>query len=109
MHPEVELQYRHMTAQQGLADWDDIFPPTKIVISVDANQQTGAIDHISTVVHELVHVVFRPMYLGWVDDKLEEIGVLAYDAALTAYIRKSPKRVHAWTEAINAKLKEAVQ
>jgi len=95
-----------MTAQQGLSDWDDIFPPTRIVISVDANQQTGAIDHISTVVHELLHIVFRPMYLGWVDDKLEEIGILAYDHALTEYIRKSPKRLQVWTETIDAKLKE---
>jgi hypothetical protein len=105
-HKEVRLTFQHMTAQQGHNEWDDILPPTNIVIKVDANQQTGNIDHVGTVVHELIHVVIMPMCNGWFDEELEETLVLALDAQITAYIRKSPKRLHDWTEAIDAKLKE---
>ena len=106
-HPEVTLTFQHMTAQQGHCDWREMFPPTNIVIRVDANQQTGEVDHIGTVAHELIHVLTAPMTTGWLADDMEEITVLAYDAAVIAYIRKSPKRLAAWTETINAKLKES--
>jgi len=76
------------------------------VIKVDANQQTGAMDHIGTVVHELLHVVFINMFIGWLTEDMEEIAILAYDADMLAYIRKSPKRLHTWEEAINRKLHE---
>src|SRR5712672_2721304 len=104
--PEIVLQYRPMRAQQGLSNWGEANPFDGITIDVDANQQTGCVDHISTVVHELLHVVFLQMFLGWLTEDMEEIGILAYDAALTAYIRKSPKRLQTWTEAINLKLQE---
>lgn len=103
----MTLTFQHQTAQQGHCEWDECHPPTNIRIKVDANQQTGAIDHISTVVHELLHVIMYPAVLGWFTDEVEEILVLAVDAEMTKYIRKSPKRLSAWTEAIDAKLKEA--
>lgn len=93
-----------MTAQQGHHLWDEIFPPTNFHIRVDANQQTGALDHIGTVVHELLHVVVYPLSLGRFSDDLDEVLTLALDAHMLAYIRKSPKRVTEWTEAINQKL-----
>jgi hypothetical protein len=93
-----------MTAQQGHNLWNEIMPPTDIKIRVDANQQTGNVDHIGTVVHELLHVVVYPMSLGRLCDDLDEVMTLALDAHMVAYIRKSPKRVAAWTEAINQKL-----
>lgn len=96
-----------MTAQQGHNLWDEIMPPTDIRIKVDANQQTGVVDHIGTVVHELLHIVVYPMSLGRFADDLDEVMVLALDAYMLAYIRKSPKRLHEWTEAINTKLKES--
>jgi hypothetical protein len=105
-HPEVSLSFGLMTAQQGLSNWNCILPPTNIVIKVDANQQTGAMDHIGTVVHELLHVVFINMFIGWLTEDMEEIAILAYDADMLAYIRKSPKRLHTWEEAINRKLHE---
>lgn len=105
-HPEVNLQFRHMTAQQGKAHWHDIHPPTHIYIDVDANQQTGALDHISTVIHELLHVVFMPMCLGWLTEDMEEEVILSLDKVVTDYIRRSPKRLHTWEEAIAEKLKE---
>lgn len=104
-HPEVRLYYTHMTAQQGLCVWDDIHPPTNIRIKVDANQQSDGIDHIGTVVHELLHIVLMPMCLGFLQDDLEEQVILAMDKVVTAYIRKSPTRLHAWTEIIDAKLR----
>jgi len=106
-HPEVHVEFGHMTAQQGFCEWLDIFPPTDIRIRVDANQQTGNIDHIGTVVHELLHVVLFPISLGWFADDLDEALVLAMDAHMVAYIRKSPKRVHTWTELIDTKIKES--
>lgn len=96
-----------MKAQQGLSNWDDVCPPTNIQIDVDANQQTGVLDHLSTVVHELLHVILMPMCLGWLTEDMEEIVILAFDADMTAYIRKSPARLARWTEAINTKLNEA--
>lgn len=105
-HPEVKLVYRAMRAQQGLSNWFWIHPPTSILIECDANQQTGVVDHIATVVHELLHVVVVPIWIGRFDDDLDEVLVLALDAAVTAYIRKSPKRTHTWTELINRKLME---
>lgn len=96
-----------MIAQQGRSDWDDILPPTKIIIKVDANQQTGVMDHIGTVVHELLHVILINMFLGWFTEEMEEVGILAYDAHMMNYIRKSPKRLHRWEELINQKLSEA--
>jgi hypothetical protein len=103
-HPEVHLTYQPMTAQQGHSMWNWIVPPTNIRIKVDANQQTGVVDHIGTVVHELLHVVVFPLSLGRFHDDLDEVLVLALDAHMIAYIRRSPKRLSAWTEAINQKL-----
>lgn len=103
-HPEVHLTFGPMVAQQGLSLWDEITPPTNIVIKVDANQQTGVMDHISTVIHELLHVVFISTFIGIVDGSLEEVCILALDAHMMEYIRKSPKRLHLWEEAINTKL-----
>ena len=103
----MTLTFGQMTAQQGLSLWDEIAPPTNIVLKVDANQQTGTMDHISTVVHELLHVIMITMFIGFVDEKLEEVGILAYDAHIMQYIRRSPKRLHLWEEAINDKLKES--
>ena len=103
----MTLTFQHQTAQQGHCDWDECHPPTKIVIKVDANQQTGEVDHIGTVVHECLHVILYPMILGWLTDDMEEVAILAFDAVVVKYIRKSPKRLAAWTEAINTKLKEA--
>jgi hypothetical protein len=96
-----------MNAQQGLCEWDDVFPPTNIRIKVDANQQTGVVDHVGTVVHELLHIIVFPKVLGWLDESLEEALVVALDAQMMTYIRKSPARLHRWTEAINTKLKES--
>jgi len=96
-----------MVAQQGFNHWDEIHPPTNIRIKVDANQQTGVLDHISTVVHELIHTVILPVLLGWFTDDLEEVIVLALDATMLEYIRKSPARLSKWTELINTKLQEA--
>src|SRR5713226_5404038 len=108
-HPEVKLTFSTMLAQQGLSNWFDVHPPTNIDIKIDANQQTGVMDHISTVIHELLHVLFCTMFLGWVDEDLEEVAILAYDADILAYVRKSPKRLHRWEEAINAKLAAMIQ
>jgi len=96
-----------MVAQQGHCVWNWVLPPTNIKIKVDANQQTGVVDHIGTVVHELLHIVVFPMSLGRFKDDIDEVLTLALDAHMIAYIRKSPRRLQLWTELINTKLKES--
>ena len=95
-----------MSAQQGLSEWDEIGPPTNIKITVDANQQTGTLDHVSTVVHELLHVLLVGMCIGWLTEEVEEVVILALDDDMMKYIRKSPARFHKWEEGINSKLKQ---
>ena len=104
-HPEVEVRFKHMTAQTGLSDWREIIPPTNIKISVNANDQTQIADHVAVVIHELLHVVFMPMCLGWLDEKLEEVVILALDAHMTKYVTSSPKRLHLWETEIAKKIK----
>lgn len=103
-HPEVRLRYSTMTAQQGHSLWDDITPPTNIVLRVDANR--APLDHLSTVIHELAHVVLRTMFVGFVADDLEEVMVLAIERDLYDYVKRSRQRLERWNEAIKSKLPE---
>ena len=94
-----------MTAQTGLSDWHDIIPPTNIKISVNANDQTQVADHVAVVIHELLHVIFMPMCLGWLTEEMEEVVILALDAHMTKYVTSSPKRLHLWETEIAKKIK----
>lgn len=102
-HDEVRLRYKAMRKNEGFVDWDDIMPPTNITIDVDANTNPTA--HLSAVVHELLHVAFYPMLVGRMSDEFSEVGILAYERDMYAYIQRSPSRVAKWTAAIEAKLK----
>mgnify|MGYP006266383227 CR=1 FL=1 len=80
--------------------WDELFPPTNIRIKVDAN----AGQHISSVVHELLHVILYEMFLGRLGATLEEVCVVSLESYLSGYINKSPERVAKWTRLIESKL-----
>lgn len=100
-HREVHLTFQSLR-DGGNCEWDEIFPPTNIRIKVDAN--TG--DHIEFVIHEIVHIIYLPMHLGYVDDTLEEVNVVATGAYMSNYVHKSPKRLARWTALIEKKLRE---
>lgn len=104
-HPEVHLEYRHLTENRGRVTWDPIFPPTNMHIRIDANDDP--LKHVSTVVHELTHVLFRPMFAGFMDDDLEEKMILGLEASLYSDIEKSPKRLAQWNKLIERKLHES--
>jgi len=87
-----------MTA--GRADWDEILPPTKIEIIIDANN----VDHIGFVLHELLHIVMSRIVFGTLDDTLEEIAMVAWHEDMYRYIKKDPRRLLAWNDLINEKL-----
>jgi len=93
-----------MTAQSGLSDWDDITPPTNIVITVNANDQTAMADHVAIVIHELLHVVLVTMCLGWLTEEMEEVVILALDAHMSKYVTESPTRLHLWEREIAKKI-----
>ena len=98
------VRFKHMTAQTGLSDWDDVVPPTNIIITVNANDQTGVADHVAVVIHELLHVMFMPMCLGWLTEEMEEVVILALDAHMSKYVTESPTRLHLWEKEIAKKI-----
>lgn len=89
-----------MTENAGLAVWDDICPPTNIQISIDANSG----DHTSSVIHELLHIILYPCYVGRLDDELIEVQILGMEQFMYNYVKKSPKRVSTWSGLIQKKL-----
>lgn len=101
-HPEVKLRYTNMVTQQGHSLWNPIGPPTDILIRVNANR--NPVHHITTVVHELIHVVLYTMFIGLVEEDLEEVMVLALEADIYAYINKSKTRLARWNSIIAEKL-----
>lgn len=83
-------------------EWDEVFPPTNIRIKVDANNG----DHVSSVIHELLHVVFYDMLYGRLDAKLDEVVILALERDTYEYVKKVPSRYLIWDQLINRKLSE---
>lgn len=83
-------------------EWDEVFPPTNIRIKVDANNG----DHVSSVIHELLHVVFYDMLYGRLDAKLDEVVILALERDTYEYVKKVPGRYLIWDQLINRKLSE---
>lgn len=88
----------------GDVQWDDITPPTKIYVKIDANNP----EVIRLVIHELLHVIVQPMLVGRFDDTLEEVIMMSLDTVMFEYVKKSPKRVALWTALIDKKLNEDV-
>ena len=92
-----------MEEKAGFVQWDELFPPTNIRIKVDANDGK----HISSTIHELLHIILYPMHCGHLDDELIEVDILAYERFMDAYVGKSARRLQTWTQAIDAKLAPA--
>jgi hypothetical protein len=95
-----------MTKYGGDVDWDPILPPTNIKIVVDANAET---DLIRFVIHELIHITMCGMFVGWVDDQLEEACMLGMEELVYAHVKKSPERERQWRAVLEAKFAEATK
>ena len=100
-HPEVHLTYQPLK-WGGKCDWDDISPPTNIRIKIDANGGEA----VRFVIHELLHVILAPIFVGRLDETLEEVTVVAFDTYMWAYVEKSPERHARWARLIKKKLDE---
>jgi len=103
MHKEVHLTYTPLK-YGGHCEWDEVFPPTNIRIRVDANSG----DDIKFVIHELLHVIFHPIFVGRVDDTLEEVCIIALDTYMHEYVDKSPERLTHWRRLVTKKLEEGM-
>lgn len=103
-HPECRLIYGPLATTYGRADWDDIMPPTNIVIRIDAN--ADPLGHLGVVVHELLHILLYPCFVGRLTEDYLEVAILAYEADLAAYINASPRRRALWEALIARKLSE---
>lgn len=102
-HDEVKLRYKFMATREGFVDWDDIMPPTNITIFIDAN--TDPSNHVSAVLHELLHVALYPCWVGRLSDDYLEVGMLAFEADMYQYVKRSPSRLAKWNTLIEEKLK----
>lgn len=92
-----------MKVLAGHVKWDEVFPPSSIIIKVDAN--TG--EPLESIVHELLHVVLYPMTLGHLDATLDEIVVIAMTSYMYEFILKNPARLKQWNALVKRKLKES--
>ena len=101
----MNLRYQKLVDKAGQVVFDELGPPTNIQIHVDANDDPT--NHISTVVHELLHVILFTMFIGFVDDTIEEIMIVALEAELYKYIKRSKSRLTLWNDLISRKLVEA--
>ena len=99
-HPEVSLSYTSLVGKRGHIEFEGIFPPTDIKIKVDANDSAP----ISTVIHELLHVILYELIVGRFSEELEEEFVLTFEKFMYEYIMKSPERMAKWNKLIESKL-----
>jgi hypothetical protein len=99
-HPEVKLEFATVKGDgAGYCEWDDVMPPTNIRIVVDAN--TG--DDLRFVLHELLHVILFPLFVGRTDSTLEEVAIMAYDTYMWEYISKDAEREKRWRTVMRKK------
>jgi len=100
-HPEVHLTYTPLKLG-GKTVWDDVMPPTNIRIKVDAN---GG-DDLAVVIHELLHIIFYPLFVGRTDSTLEEVCIVGLEQYMFTYVTKSHERTARWRKLIKKKLDE---
>ena len=87
----------------GDATFDDYFPPAKITIELDGNNQPLA----RYVMHELLHVILCEIILGKFDETVEEAFILGLENFMWAYIEeKKGGRRAKWDALIERKLAE---
>ncbi len=105
--PTTKLDYATIR-EPGIAarvEYDpDFFPPYDVTIEVDANNG----DLVKYVIHELLHVVFSPLFAGLFDDTLDEVCVVALDVYMFQYVSKSKVRLAKWTKLIEKKLAASI-
>lgn len=83
----------------------DYWPPYDITITVDANNG----ETVHYVIHELLHVMFSPLFAGHVDDTLDEVLIVALDHYMHKYVWESKARLAKWSSLVEAKLAESIK
>lgn len=99
-HSEVSLTFRPMRVDAGNVEYEEIFPPTDIRIHIDANNG----DNVRFVIHELLHLILCPMFIGHIDKTLEEVCILGLENYMFDYVQKVPTRYVLWDRTIKKKL-----
>jgi hypothetical protein len=96
------------TLRNGVAanvEYDpDYWPPYDVTVTVDANNG----NLVQYVIHELLHVVFGPLIAGSMDETLEEVVIVALEAYMIEYVKKSKTRYAKWSSLIEKKLAESL-
>lgn len=72
-------------------------------IIVDANASQSI---VLSVVHELLHVVLSEVFIGRVDETLEEVMIVGLEAHIFRYISERKARLARWSALIDKKLAE---
>lgn len=93
-----------MVKNEGHIEYDDLTPPTNIQIKIDAN--TAPLNHMSAVIHELLHVVSDSLHAGRLADDLKEVLVLSLERHMYEYVKSSKTRLAKWNSLIERKLAE---
>ena len=82
--------------QDAQVNWDDVFPPTNIHVALDANSG----DPVKLLIHELLHVVLYDMFVGRLDETLEEVIIVAYEKYIYDYVQAKPSRLAKWNRLV---------
>lgn len=104
--PTTILKYGALRSCEAHVVYDpEHWPPYDVTVTIDANQ--GPV--VQNVIHELLHVVFSSMFVGTVDDTLEEVFILAIDTYMSDYVKKTKSRHAKWVALIEKKLAESTK
>ena len=99
--PTTSLELGTVTGKYaGHVILDDDWPPSKVAIRIDANNQPL----VQYVIHELLHVVFDPTVTPACDETLEEVIIVALDTYMYEYVKGSKARLAKWNALIERKL-----
>lgn len=101
-HSETTLSFGSMVENRGRVRYSEVLPPTGIEIHVDANH--SPLNHLATILHELVHVILAPILTHCLAEDVEEPMVLALEQHVYEYVTKSRSRRDKWTKLIASKL-----
>lgn len=99
----MKITTRAQRSQDAQVNWDDVFPPTNIHVTLDANSG----DPVKLLIHELLHVVLYDMIVGRLDATLEEVIIIAYEKYIYDYAQASPKRLARWNRLVARRTDES--
>lgn len=96
--PVLVIQERPLKYNAALCSWET---GERVIISVDMHRDSM----MSSVIHELLHVVFEKTFTDFNDD-LEEDIISGFERRMFEHIQASPKQMLWWRTHINRKLRK---